>query len=175
MRTAALALTASVAVLAVSVPRAWAAPQQVDPARAVAWPVVDVVAPVQDLVYAEANADASVTEQGDIITLGADVFFAYNSDALTDRAREELARVTEKLRAAGGTTLTVTGHTDATGATSHNQGLSERRAAAVQAALQGSLPGVNVQASGKGASEPVAGNDTDEGRALNRRVVIAAG
>ena len=92
---------------------------------------------------------------------------------LSDAA--ELAAVAEKLRGSGSTALTVTGHTDSTGTASHNQGLSERRARSVTTALEALVPGVAITAVGKGASEPVADNDTDEGRALNRRVVIATG
>lgn len=149
--------------------------ETVDPSRASVFPVEDIVGEVHDLTFPEANIDGSVTDFGDEIVLAADVFFAYNDDALNERAQQELAAVAEKLRGSGSTALTVTGHTDSTGTASHNQGLSERRARSVTTALEALVPGVAITAVGKGASEPVADNDTDEGRALNRRVVIATG
>jgi len=70
--------------------------------------------------------------------------------------------------------LNVIGHTDSVGAESYNQSLSERRAQAVADyfATVGSVPSQTMQVSGKGEAEPIGDNNTDEGRALNRRVVI---
>ena len=70
--------------------------------------------------------------------------------------------------------LNVIGHTDSQGAESYNQGLSERRAQAVADyfATVGSVPTQTMQVSGKGEADPIGDNNTDEGRALNRRVVI---
>jgi len=66
----------------------------------------------------------------------------------------------------------VGGHTDSVGSESYNQGLSERRAAAVRdyvVSVEASIAGVLTTA-GYGESQPIADNDTDEGRAENRRV-----
>ena len=70
--------------------------------------------------------------------------------------------------------LNVIGHTDSQGAESYNQGLSERRAQAVADyfATVGSVPTQTMQVSGKGEADPIGDNNTDEGRSLNRRVVI---
>ena len=70
--------------------------------------------------------------------------------------------------------LNVIGHTDSVGRESYNQALSERRAQAVADyfATVGSVPRQTMQVSGKGEAEPIGDNNTDEGRALNRRVVI---
>lgn len=70
-------------------------------------------------------------------------------------------------------TIEVIGHTDKTGDERQNQRLSEFRARAVANWLFNN--GINperIQTSGKGSSEPVAGNDTEEGKAQNRRIEI---
>ena len=69
--------------------------------------------------------------------------------------------------------LSVNGHTDNTGDATHNQQLSEARAAAVLAALEaGGIDGSRLQAKGFGQTEPVADNATEDGKARNRRVEL---
>ena len=66
------------------------------------------------------------------------------------------------------------GHTEAVGNDGYNQKLSEARAQAVMAWLTSNGTSANrLAARGYGKSRPVATNDTDEGRALNRRVELA--
>jgi OOP family OmpA-OmpF porin len=73
----------------------------------------------------------------------------------------------------GDETLHVIGHTDSTGPEEHNQGLSERRAAAVAGWLiEQGIPESRITTSGMGESQPVADNSTREGRAMNRRVEV---
>ncbi|MDP3738330.1 MAG: OmpA family protein [Hyphomonadaceae bacterium] len=70
-------------------------------------------------------------------------------------------------------TLRVEGHTDNVGRATFNHELSRRRAEAVRAALvRGGLPAAHLVAEGFGADKPVAGNDTEAGRARNRRIEI---
>lgn len=71
-------------------------------------------------------------------------------------------------------TLYVVGHTDSRGSEEYNMALSKRRAQAVADHLMTQDPsrGQFIKVVGRGESEPVASNDTDEGRAMNRRVVI---
>jgi OmpA-OmpF porin, OOP family len=70
--------------------------------------------------------------------------------------------------------LEIAGHTDSTGDKEHNLKLSQDRAAAVVDALvkKYSIDPARLQAQGYGDSKPVAGNDTEEGRAKNRRVEL---
>jgi OOP family OmpA-OmpF porin len=69
--------------------------------------------------------------------------------------------------------LAVEGHTDAIGTDAYNQGLSERRAAAVLEYLVGKgVSSSQLGATGFGESTPIATNDTSDGRALNRRVEL---
>jgi OOP family OmpA-OmpF porin len=71
-----------------------------------------------------------------------------------------------------GLTVEIQGHTDSYGKDAYNQGLSERRAKSVKKELvdQG-VNGNRLTTKGFGESQPVESNDTDEGRAYNRRVV----
>jgi outer membrane protein OmpA-like peptidoglycan-associated protein len=69
--------------------------------------------------------------------------------------------------------VTVVGHTDSTGGDALNDRLSRERAEAVRDYLTArGLDPARVTVSGRGAREPVAGNDTEQGRAANRRVEI---
>ena len=74
-------------------------------------------------------------------------------------------------------TLQIEGHTDSVGTNEFNQQLSEKRANAVRDYLIGqSVPPDSVTAVGLGKDQPVASNDTAQGRQLNRRVeIIVAG
>jgi OOP family OmpA-OmpF porin len=67
------------------------------------------------------------------------------------------------------------GHTDAVGAPAHNQDLSARRAATVLTWLvQHGIAAGRLQSSGVGAAQPIADNNAEPGRALNRRVEVKA-
>jgi OOP family OmpA-OmpF porin len=70
------------------------------------------------------------------------------------------------------TTTTVEGYTDSVGSEAYNQQLSQRRADAVRQVMvdEYGVAADRVSAVGEGESDPVASNDTAEGRALNRRV-----
>ena len=71
------------------------------------------------------------------------------------------------------TYVDVIGHTDSTGALEYNQQLSERRADSVARYLKSQkVVSERILTRGMGPNAPIAGNDTAEGRALNRRVEI---
>jgi len=111
----------------------------------------------------------------EVITLSDadEVLFAFNQSDLTPTAKSQLDAVMGKLEDASVTSIKVVGHTDSVGSDEYNQGLSQRRAASVAAYLisQGVAPG-KVTSEGKGESQPVADNDSDAGRAKNRRVEL---
>jgi len=69
--------------------------------------------------------------------------------------------------------VSVIGHTDNVGSDSYNQALSERRASSVAEYLisQGLEPG-KVTSQGRGESQPITDNESEEGRARNRRVEL---
>ena len=105
-----------------------------------------------------------------------DINFEFNSAALDAQSRETLDEVAVAVRNAianrPGITIEVGGHTDHIGSDAYNQQLSERRAASVREYLLTVEPslGESLTTRGYGESTPVASNDTDEGRAENRRV-----
>lgn len=103
----------------------------------------------------------------------ADVLFATGKYDLQPNAREALAKFSGIVLAHPGLKLQVEGYTDSTGSDTFNQTLSENRANAVRAYLVGQgLDPTTISAVGYGKSNPVASNDTAQGRQQNRRVEI---
>ncbi len=99
------------------------------------------------------------------------IHFATNSALLTDEARKMLIPITEQLNAARDFTIEVIGHTDSDGSGPYNQRLSRARALSVQEELvKLGISTERITAMGRGEEEPVAGNDTAEGRQKNRRI-----
>lgn len=101
------------------------------------------------------------------------VNFEFDSARLTSGAKAKLDGMLQTLNNTAPRGIGVTGHTDSTGPESYNQGLSERRAAAVVDYL--ASKGVSrdrMTATGKGESEPMVANDSKANRAMNRRVVL---
>jgi len=110
-----------------------------------------------------------------VITLSdaGDVLFEFDRSDLTPAARTELTALMPQLMAADVVSVKVVGHTDSKGSDAYNQSLSERRAASVVAfVLSQGVPTSKLSSEGRGESEPVDTNDTDAGRAKNRRVEI---
>jgi outer membrane protein OmpA-like peptidoglycan-associated protein/tetratricopeptide (TPR) repeat protein len=101
------------------------------------------------------------------------IFFETDSDSLLPASRTELDRVYAFLESHPSLSVEIAGHTDNRGSPEHNQVLSERRARAVVAYLgnRGVDPS-RMRPVGYGEGEPVSGNDTEEGRALNRRTEL---
>ena len=119
-----------------------------------------------------ADLAAKKTERGTIITLG-DVLFGVDVAALNSEGMRSAQKLADVLQQNPGRTVLVEGYTDNTGSMSHNQDLSERRAASVRIALQGmGVAGTRVTTRGYGQANPVAANDTAANRQLNRRVEI---
>jgi outer membrane protein OmpA-like peptidoglycan-associated protein len=102
-----------------------------------------------------------------------DVLFDTGSYVLKSVAREKMAKISGILLAHPGLTLQIEGHTDSVGSDEFNQRLSEQRADSVRDFLmeQGVLPSF-ITAQGFGKAQPVASNETPEGRQRNRRVDI---
>lgn len=102
------------------------------------------------------------------------VTFAFDSSNLTSVAQTNLDKLAKVLVDNPDTNINIYGHTDSKGADDYNMKLSQRRADAVKAYLSGKgITSSRMFAKGEGESMPVASNDTDEGRAKNRRVEFA--
>jgi outer membrane protein OmpA-like peptidoglycan-associated protein len=123
---------------------------------------------------------AQVKEEarGMVITLSGQVLFVTGKSELLPAAQDQLGQVAKALQDQGEIKpIVVEGYTDSVGSDSANMTLSQARAEAVRAYLVSKgLPSDKLSAVGKGKSNPVAGNDTADGRANNRRVeIVVAG
>ena len=121
------------------------------------------------------NDQVSVVNTGSslVVTMPQDILFATDSAVVRADLQADLAALARNLNAYPNSRVEVIGHTDSTGSSSYNLGLSTRRANSVAAVLMqsGVAPG-RIVATGRGEDQPVASNLTEEGRAQNRRVEI---
>lgn len=116
-----------------------------------------------------------VDRRGDDIVLNmpSSVTFGFDSAQLTGQAQSALNEVSNVLRQYTDTRVNIAGHTDSTGDANYNQQLSERRAQSVGNYLgQSGVSSSRLNPVGYGESQPVASNNSDAGRAQNRRVEI---
>jgi len=120
-----------------------------------------------------ANAAVKQEPRGTVITLPGNVLFASGKAMLLPGAQSSLNQVADALKDQSNATITVEGHTDSTGSDTTNIELSKARAESVGNYLMSrGVPKDQVTTVGLGSSRPVAGNDSPEGRANNRRVEI---
>jgi outer membrane protein OmpA-like peptidoglycan-associated protein len=100
-----------------------------------------------------------------------DVLFNLNSASLRPEARERLSKIAGIVIAYPDIHVEVDGYTDNTGSLEYNRQLSQQRAETVRSYLvQQGVPSLSVEAKGFGPDNPVASNDSPEGRRQNRRV-----
>lgn len=101
------------------------------------------------------------------------LLFEFDDSNLVAEQRQRIDDMARGLLRVGLSGARVEGHTDQVGTAQYNQQLSLRRAEAVkQAMVSGGMRDERVTALGKGPSQPIADNATEEGRRENRRVVI---
>lgn len=102
-----------------------------------------------------------------------DFTFEFDSNVLTPIGREYLDRMAAMMRGQTDLTIEIIGHTDSRGTEAYNLQLSTRRAVSAKEYLvsQG-VNGERLTTSGRGENQPVATNETEEGRSLNRRVAF---
>lgn len=121
----------------------------------------------------EVLGDAEVirVEEGIVINFKEKVLFGYDRADLGTGAQANMDKLVTVLNKYPDTDIQIIGHTDSKGSDEYNQGLSERRANAVVTYLRThNITGSRLSAKGMGESDPVAANDTEENRSLNRRV-----
>jgi OOP family OmpA-OmpF porin len=112
-----------------------------------------------------------VLKPGERIVLATDTLFDFDKSDLKSQGRATLRDLVKKIREQDH--LVITGHTDSVGSELYNLKLSERRAASVMNFLiANGIEPKRLEMRARGESEPVASNDTEEGRAQNRRVEI---
>jgi|GEM_PF-213518 len=102
-----------------------------------------------------------------------EILFESNSDQLNEISFVELARVVELMKQNEGLQVEIAAHTDDVGSAAYNAALSDRRAQSVVKFLaEQKIPNDRFVAKGYGESQPIVPNDTEENKALNRRVVL---
>lgn len=127
----------------------------------------------EQLELALAQLAAKEEERGLVITLSGSVLFASNESVLMPAAQSKLNEVADALLASKERRITIEGHTDSQGSSSHNMDLAQKRAEAVRSyIISRGYSGDLIYAQGIGESRPVADNSNAEGRANNRRVEI---
>jgi len=121
------------------------------------------------------GSGVSVTRSGNniILNMPSNITFQTNSADIRSDFFDVLGSVVLVVKEFDKTTLNVAGHTDSVGSDQYNQSLSERRAASVgNYFISQGVVAARVQTVGYGESRPVASNDNEAGRALNRRVEL---
>lgn len=124
------------------------------------------------LVQFNAILETRDTARGLVVNMS-DVLFDSAKFTLRPGAREKLAKISGIVLAYPTLALSIEGNTDSVGGDAYNQTLSENRAGSVRDYLgkQG-IPAASMTARGFGKTQPVASNDTAEGRQQNRRVEL---
>ena len=123
--------------------------------------------------------NTKVNDQGCYVVLkekrevNLEVNFANDSDVVPEAYYGEIKEVADFMQEYPLSNVVIEGHTDDRGAASYNESLSDRRAKNVAAVLvrEFGISAERVSAKGYGESQPIASNDTPQGRAANRRVV----
>ncbi|MDP5277729.1 OmpA family protein [Sphingomonas sp. DG1-23] len=129
----------------------------------------------QELRRRTAGTDIRVIRQGDdlVLNMPSNVTFATNESSVQPQFRATLDQVADVLKQYNQTYIDVYGHTDSTGSDSYNLALSQRRAASVADYLSArGVQSARLGTRGFGETQPVADNETEQGKAANRRVEI---
>ncbi|MEA3547490.1 MAG: OmpA family protein [Thermodesulfobacteriota bacterium] len=130
----------------------------------------------QEMRQALASSEAaSVRREGDMLAVmfKSDMTFDFNSAKVMPGLYTEMDRVSSVMQRYPQTLIRVEGHTDNIGTETYNMDLSRKRAQAVSDLLvQRSISSQRVSIIGFGESNPIASNNTETGRQMNRRVEI---
>jgi len=121
-----------------------------------------------------AIAEVVKSDNGIQVFLKNDILFDIGSSELSAASMQTLTDLNKVLKKYPKNRIVVQGYTDSTGSDEFNQKLSAQRAQSVYNFLVGSgLKTLSITYVGFGKSNPIASNDTEEGRAKNRRVVLS--
>lgn len=110
-------------------------------------------------------------KKGEKITLTG-IYFDFNKATIKPESRSTLDQAIKILTDNPTIRVRIEGHTDSIGSDSYNMNLSKQRADSVKAYLvkNGGIDASRIESVGKGETEPIASNETDEGRSVNRRI-----
>lgn len=131
--------------------------------------------PTDRIVVPDAGQmERTIARDGHIDLYG--ILFDFDRDTLRPESRPALDQIARMLRDKPDLNLAIVGHTDDRGTPDYNMDLSRRRAVAVAEALirDYGIAGARLSPKGRGPAAPVAPNDTEQGRAKNRRVELVA-
>ncbi|GAA1312922.1 OmpA family protein [Brachybacterium tyrofermentans] len=166
-----LPLVTDVPVIEAEVPGVEGAEEQLDLAAIEDAPLEPMLLLSQDLAepLRETREVGTTT-----VAISSDVLFDSSSSELDEAAKSALDEAARRIESHEPGPVTVIGHTDSVDSDASNLTLSKERAAAVATALEKRLDTSDYELStdGKGEAEPIASNDTEDGKALNRRVEI---
>jgi outer membrane protein OmpA-like peptidoglycan-associated protein len=134
--------------------------------------VIEKEAMNQDVVADASSMASSIKTTGKVALYG--IYFDTGKATLKPESQPTLQEIAKLLKMVPGLKLYVVGHTDNTGAFDANMKLSMDRSASVISALVSkySVAAASLKACGDGPTAPVASNETEEGKALNRRVEL---
>lgn len=117
------------------------------------------------------DANVERVEEGIIVEFNSKILFGFDRSDLATTAQGNLNDLVTILNKYPDTDIEIQGHTDNAGTEEYNQGLSERRANSVSAYIRGKgISSSRISMKGFGETAPKYTNDTEDGRALNRRV-----
>lgn len=138
--------------------------------------------PVSEPYVAEEKVVEEVVEEVVVVTPVIKTFetkvvdsgaFALNSSELKPESLPMLEELVQFMKQYPQSNVEITGYTDSSGAAAYNQKLSEKRAKSIEnALLEEGIDSSRITATGEGENNPIASNETVEGRAQNRRVEI---
>lgn len=111
--------------------------------------------------------------EGIAVVFDSGLLFDVDSDVIKGDARTNLDALAQSLTKYPKSDLMIVGHTDATGTDSYNMALSRRRASSASGYLRTHGVTRGIKSLGRGEGEPIASNETDDGRQQNRRVEVA--
>ncbi len=119
------------------------------------------------------NAEVIREGEGIIVKFDSGILFDVDKSDLKTAARNNIENLATSLKNNPETNILIVGHTAATGTDAYNDRLTERRAASVKSyAVAQGIASSRLTTQGRGETEPIADNTTEEGRSQNRRVEI---
>ena len=133
-------------------------------------PAAPSVAPAPAIVQPAPAAPVAVSEK---VSFAAEALFDFDKSVVKPEGKAALDDLLNKLQGMNTEVMVTVGHTDSVGSDAYNQKLSLRRAEAVKAYIVSKgIETSRVYTEGKGETQPVADNNSAEGRAKNRRVTV---
>ncbi|WP_375560000.1 OmpA family protein [Bernardetia sp. OM2101] len=119
------------------------------------------------------GAKVERVEEGIDVTFDSGILFGFDKSDLNSNAKQNIAKLARILNEYPDTRLTIQGHTDSKGDDNYNRQLSAKRADAVRDYLiANGVKGGRLNTTAYGETAPIASNDTEAGRAQNRRVEV---